>query len=77
MSQYREQLPKTVKVKCTDNDKVVDADLWGYQEKKYIDVTINTVRVRLNYTGKLYVGNMAGYEFTAQAPEIVVFKQHR
>jgi len=77
MAQYREQLPKTIKVTCTDKDQVVEAELWGFQEKKFVDVSINTVRVRLNYTGKLYVGNMAGYEFTSQAPEIVYFKQGR
>ena len=77
MAQYREQLPKTVKVTCTDKDQVVEADLWSFQENKFIDVSINTVRVRLMWTGKLYVGSMAGYEFTAQAPEIVYFKQGR
>lgn len=77
MSQYREELPKTIKVTCTDNDKVVDADLLGFHDKKHIDVTINTVRVRLIWSGKLYIGNMAGYEFAAHAPEIVYFKQHR
>jgi len=77
MSQYREELPKTIKVTCTDKDQVVEADLLGFQDKKFIDVTINTVRVRLNWAGRIYVGNMAGYEFTAQAPEVVYFKQHR
>jgi len=77
MSQYREEFPKTIPVTCTDNDQVVDAELLGFQDKKFIDVTINTVRVRLVWTGKVYVGNMAGYEFTAKAPEVVYFKQHR
>lgn len=77
MAQYREELPKTVPVTCTDNDKVVDADLYAYQQGKHMDVIINTVRIRMVWSGRFYVGNMSGYEFTAKDPEKVVFKQHR
>jgi len=77
MAQYRQELPKTILVTCTDKDEVVEADLYSFQENKFIEVIINTVRIRLIHKGKFYVGNMAGFEFTAQAPEIVYFKQHR
>jgi hypothetical protein len=77
MAQYRQELPKTIPVTCTDKDETVDAEIYGYQENKFLDVIINTVRIRLVHQGKFYVGNMAGYEFTAKAPEITLFKQHR
>ena len=77
MAQYREELPKTVSVTCTDNEKVVEADLFSYQEDKHMDVILNTVRVRLVWKGRNFVGNQFGYEFTAKPPHKVVFKQHR
>jgi len=77
MAQYREVLPETVTVHCTDNGQNVEAFLNGYSEGKFMDVIINTVRVKLVFNGKLYVGNMAGYEFTSAAPEVTHIKQGR
>jgi hypothetical protein len=77
MAQYREELPKTISVTCTDNDQVVEADLYSYHEGKHMDVILNTVRIRLVWQGRFYVGNMTGYEFTAPEPRKTVFKQHR
>ena len=59
------------------NDQVVEADLYAYHEGKHMDVILNTVRIRLVWQGRFYVGNMTGYEFTAPEPRKVVFKQHR
>jgi len=42
-----------------------------------MDVIINTVRVRLVKGSRVYVGNMAGYEFTARDPEVLHIKQGR
>ena len=77
MAQYRKELPKTVTVHCTDKGQSIEADLINFHEDKFIDVVLNTVRIKLVYNGKLYVGNMAGLEFTANAPEVVYFKQGR
>jgi len=77
MAQYREELPNTIKVHCTDKDQYLEADLLGYQEGKFIDVVLNTVRIKLVFNGRIYVGNMAGLEFTSKAPEVVIFKQGR
>jgi len=64
-------------VTCTDNGKTTEAYLDRYVEGKYMDVIINTVRLKLVYTGKIYAGNMAGLEFTAKDPEIQHIKQGR
>lgn len=77
MAQYREVLPEKITVKCTDNGQTVQADLDRYVEDKFVDVIINTVRVKLVYNGKIYAGNMAGLEFTAEAPEVTHIKQGR
>ena len=77
MAQYREELPKTIKVHCTDKDQTLEADLFGYQREKFIDVVLNTVRVKLVFNGRLYVGSMAGLEFTARDPDVIVIKDGR
>jgi hypothetical protein len=77
MSQYRTTLPEKITVTCTDNDQTHEAYLQKYVEGQYMDVIINTVRVRLIKGSRIYVGNMAGYEFTAKDPELLHIKQGR
>jgi hypothetical protein len=52
-----------IKVYCTDKDRFVDADILNVREGQFIEVAMNTVKVRLNYVKKEYVGSMAGLEF--------------
>jgi len=76
--QNNQHLPEKIEVNCTDNGQTVQAYLDRYVEKMYIDVIINTVKVRLSYKNKdLYVGHMAGLEFTANTPEITEIKPFR
>jgi hypothetical protein len=77
LAQYKSQLPEKITVTCTDNDQTHEAYLDRYVEGKHMDVIINTVRVRLIKGTRLYVGNMAGYEFTAQEPQVLHIKQGR
>lgn len=50
---------------CTDNGKSVKSHVLNYKEKAYLDVAINTVKVRLIYhKNGIYIGSMSGYEFT-------------
>jgi len=77
LAQYKSQLPEKITVTCTDNDQTHEAFLDRYVEGKYMDVIINTVRVRLVKGSRVYVGNMAGYEFTARDPEVLHIKQGR
>jgi hypothetical protein len=77
MSQYKTHIPEKITVTCTDNDKKHEAYLDRYSEGKFMDVIINTVRVKLVKEGRVYVGHMAGLEFTATDPEIQHIKQGR
>ena len=77
MAQYKTQLPEKITVTCTDNDQTHEAYLDRYLEGKYMDVIINTVRVKLIKEGRVYVGHMAGFEFTATDPEVLSIKQGR
>jgi hypothetical protein len=70
-------LPEKITVHCTDRDQTAEAYLDSYVEGKHMDIILNTVRLRLVKQRKLYVGNMAGLEFTATDPEITYIKQRR
>jgi hypothetical protein len=77
MSQYTTSIPEKITVTCTDNGKTSEAYLDRYVEGKHMDIILNTVRLKLVYTGKIYAGSMAGLEFTATAPQIIHIKQGR
>jgi hypothetical protein len=59
-----------VKVFCTDKDRYVDADILNIREKQFVEVAMNTVKVRLNYNKTEYVGSMAGLEFILKEGEL-------
>lgn len=59
-----------VKVYCTDKDRFVDADILNVREGQFVEVAMNTVKVRLNYIKKEYVGSMAGLEFILKEDQL-------
>ena len=67
----RKSYERTVVVECIDNNKLVDADVITYVEGKYLTVSLNTVRVNLQYNQKYknYIGAMGGLEFQSAGPK--------
>ena len=59
-----------IKVFCTDKDKFVDADILNYKPKAFLEVALNTVKVRMSYMNNAYVGNMAGLEFVIKEDQL-------
>jgi hypothetical protein len=59
-----------VKIYCTDKDRFVDADILNVREKQFVEVAMNTVKVRLNYNKNDYVGSMAGLEFVLKEDQL-------
>jgi hypothetical protein len=59
-----------IKVYCTDKEKFVDADILNVREKQFVEVAMNTVKVRLNYNKNDYVGSMAGLEFVLKENQL-------
>jgi hypothetical protein len=59
-----------VKVYCTDKDRFVDADILNIREGQFVEIALNTVKVRLNYNKNDYVGSMAGLEFVLKEDQI-------
>jgi hypothetical protein len=59
-----------VKIYCTDKDRFVDADILNVREGQFVEVAMNTVKVRLNYNKNDYVGSMAGLEFVLKEDQL-------
>ena len=65
---------ETCKIHCTNNNKTMEVDILDFRPKDHLSVSVNkSVRVNMKYTGNndLYVGTMAGLEFTTIGPKIV------
>ena len=71
--QTRNEYASECQVKCTDNGKVVEAEVDKFIEKESISVILEgVVRVKLNYTKfNEYVGSMGGLEFVTKGPKFL------
>lgn len=54
-----------IKIRCTDNNKDLDAHVLNYKPKAFLEVAVHTVKLRMIYkeNTKVFVGNMLGKEF--------------
>lgn len=59
-----------IKVFCTDKDQYVDADILNHRPGLFLEVAINTVKIRMNHTKNAYVGSMAGLEFVINEDQL-------
>jgi hypothetical protein len=59
-----------VKLHCTDKGKDVDADILNHKSKAFLEVAINTVKLRMIYMNNAYVGSMAGLEFVIKEDQL-------
>lgn len=68
----------TCKLRNTNNGVVVTAEVLDFKPQRMLTVTLNrAVKVSLNYLErtKIYVGTMAGVEFTSDGPkEVATYK---
>ena len=55
-----------VEVTCTDNGKKVTAYILNYRAKDQLEISLNTVKIRMQYKSGIFVGSMAGMEFVVQ-----------
>jgi len=56
-------------VTCTNNDKIVEAEVDQFRDKESMNVYMATNKIHMKYNGRVYVGNAFGYEFTTLGPE--------
>lgn len=67
----------TCSVKCTNNDRIVEAELDNFREHDGMDIFIATNKIRFKWNGKVYVGNAHGMEFTTAGPKEHYYKEGR
>jgi hypothetical protein len=68
-----ESYSSTCQVECLENGKKIDADVDRFKIDEYLSVYMNTVKVNLQYDSKvkLYIGKMAGLEFSSEGPKLL------
>ena len=64
-------------IKCTHNDKIVEAEIDNFKDKESMNVYMATNKIHMRYNGKVYVGNAFGMEFTTPGPESFTIKEGR
>ena len=61
----------TCKVTCENNNKAVDAVVMEFQEKKKLVAIINkSVKIVMQWNGKVYEGGSSGLSFISNGPKI-------
>jgi hypothetical protein len=55
-----------VEVTCTDNGKRVIGYILNYRAKDQLEISLNTVKIRMQYKSGIFVGYLAGMEFVVQ-----------
>ena len=55
-----------VEVICTDNGKKVIGYILNYRIKDQLEISLNTVKIRMQYKSGVFVGSKAGMEFVVQ-----------
>jgi hypothetical protein len=55
-------------ITCTDNDRVVEAEIMNYRPKDNLTVVVATNKIHMKWNGKVFVGNAQGLEFTSPGP---------
>jgi hypothetical protein len=55
-----------VQVTCTDNGKKVIGYILNYRAKDQLEISLSTVKIRMQYKSGIFVGSMAGMEFVVQ-----------
>jgi|TARA_B110000858_G_scaffold36685_1_gene41248 hypothetical protein len=53
----------------TRNEKSVDAEVDNIRDQTSLDAYIANTKIHMRWNGKIYVGKMAGMEFTTPGPK--------
>jgi len=64
----KEVFDNKCQVTCTNNDKIVEAEVDNFRDKESMNVFMATNKIHMKYNGRVYVGNAFGYEFTTPGP---------
>ncbi|MDC6484830.1 hypothetical protein PQZ09_02715 [Methylophilaceae bacterium] len=59
-----------ITVTCTDNGKSVIGYILDLRPKNHLEISLNTVKIHLQYRSGVYVGSMSGMEFTVEEGDL-------
>jgi hypothetical protein len=63
-------IDKELTLTCTDNGKKVQCHVLAFKEGAFMDVAVNTVRIKLMYKNGWYAGSLGGYEFSIKESQL-------
>jgi len=64
-----------ITVTCTDNGKSVIGYILDFRKKDHLEISLNTVKIHLQFRNGVYVGSMSGMEFTVEEGDLP--KEHQ
>jgi hypothetical protein len=73
----KEIFDKVCMVTCTNNDKIVEAEVDNFKVKQSMDIYMATNKIHMKFNGRVYVGSAFGMEFTTPGPDSFVLKEGR
>ena len=59
-----------IRITCTDNGKSVTGYILNFRPMNNLEVSLNTVRIYLQYRKGTYVGSMSGMAFTVEESDL-------
>lgn len=83
MTQQRTEYADTCELHNTDHDRTITAEVLKFVPEKILEVSVQrSVKIVLRWQitpsgAGLYVGSMAGREFTSDGPESVTYRLSR
>ena len=70
MSNIKTRYDSQCAVKNVNSGKSIDAEIMDFNEKRNLTVVLNkSVKVLMNWNGRMYEGRMAGMDFTSNGPK--------
>ena len=70
MSNIKTRYDSQCSVKNVNSGKSIDAEIMDFNEKRNLTVVLNkSVKVLMNWNGRVYEGRMAGMDFTSNGPK--------
>jgi hypothetical protein len=58
-------------VKAVASGKEMSADVIAFHDKRNLTVAVNTVKLLMNWNGRVYEGRMAGMDFESAGPKTI------
>ena len=70
MSNIKTRYDNTCTVKNANSGKTLDAEVMNFNEGRNLTVVVNkSVKLLMNWNGRMYEGRMAGIDFVSDGPK--------